>query len=265
MTKKKSKLALWEETAQREQERIRNLPQPDNTMVGFVPILPATRALRYSADAKRLVYTTDYAANYYALRDAIARDQYDRRGGYRKAYDCPLTIYALYVISYDKEPLHSGHLSDYDLDNCDKTFIDALSTTTYRTAGGKRYRHIENDSQICRLISERRVARAGETCGVWYAMKETNLRASIMEEGYELYRLATEERFNHSPRCAFDVENLATARSDGTAFLKRMDEIDGNRRVPLLTRIRVWVSHTLTRLAKLIDPQKDTGDGMASV
>jgi hypothetical protein len=264
MARKNSKLAVWEATAQREQGRIYNLKQPNSTMVGFVPVLPATRSLKYLASEKRLVYTTDYAANYYALRDAIARDQYDRRGGYRKAYDCPLTLYALYIVSCDKEPLHSNFQSNYDLDNCNKTFIDALSTTTYRTAGRRRYRHIEDDSQICRLISERREAHAGEMCGVWYAMKATDFRMSITEEGCELYHLATEERFNHSPRCTFDVENLATAYADGEAFLNRMEEIDANRRTPLSTRMRAWISRILIRLAKLIDPQKDTANDLAT-
>lgn len=194
---------------------------PDDTMIGFVPVLPAMRQLVHIGN-DQLAYETCYEANYYALRDAIERDQLDRRGGYRKPYTDSVSLYALYVVSYDEPPLCSPYLSRFDLDNCDKTFIDALATTS-RMYEGRRLRHIEDDSLIKRHASAKRPAEDGELCGVWYALKKTDEHVPFSVELNELEELVAREHGRREERASFNEMNLRAAEEDCLHFLLRVD------------------------------------------
>lgn len=194
---------------------------PDDYMVGFVPVLPANRSANLIYVDGHMSYTDEYKANYYTLRDAIERDQYDRRGGYRMPYKCKMTALFVYVYS-NKKPLHSTKNILHDLDNLDKTFIDALSTTSRCTREGQlgRIRHLRNDSLIERKSSERTRARRGELVGVWYALKTTDFSKAGYEEHEELARLIEDARDHRMERREFDLLNLHIAERDGLAFLR---------------------------------------------
>lgn len=223
-----------------------NLPDAPKTMVGFVPILPGTRkfdqtaeALREQASqaeregkktAKYIRYRRDYYANYLSLAEAIERDQFVRRGGYFKPMQGPLAFYAEYVCKSRCKPLHMPGYSPADLDNFDKTFIDALGLAS-RCApdyGHEEFVYLSNtvdDRHIKLGISTKRTPRPKEMLGVWYALKSIHYQANLIEVHRELAELVKQAQAEETEeQRTFNELNLCIARYDGARFLEGSQE-----------------------------------------
>lgn len=193
---------------------------PDDCLVGFVPILPANREAYTIRVDGHDDYTPEYKANYYTLRDAIERDQFDRRGGYRTPYDTYVELFTCTIYRPSSIPLHTDKRTMFDVDNILKTFQDALTKTSRYTARGqhKRIRHITDDSKIKTAHSDKRLIEGDELEGVWYSL--VPIDGTAPEERYALLRkLVDEAREHQQERRVFDLLNLRIAMLDGHAFL----------------------------------------------
>jgi Holliday junction resolvase RusA-like endonuclease len=193
---------------------------PDDYLVGFVPILPANREAHTIHVDGHGDYTPEYKANYYTLRDAIERDQFDRRGGYRTPYDMPVELFIYVIYRPGSRPLHTDKRTLFDVDNVAKTFQDALTKTSRPTAHGqlKRIRHITDDSRIKTVHVDKDLAEGNELEGVWYSLVPVD--ESTPEERYALLRTLVNEAMKHQQeRREFDLLNLHIAMMDGHAFL----------------------------------------------